>query len=98
MGGNEPKTGQKKPAVTAETERLKALLIEVIRRLAKYEPEALDMLKRVMPADPNDSLDDLGNSGSDDEKRVRKQRNPLWTKPRDSAAAVTVVAVVKGGA
>jgi hypothetical protein len=49
----------KKPVTNAEIERLKALLIEVIRRLAKYEPDALDLLKQVTPQDPNDSLEGI---------------------------------------
>jgi hypothetical protein len=54
-----PKSGQKKPAVTAETERLRALLIHVIKRLAGYEPKALDLLDQIIPADPDDQIDDV---------------------------------------
>jgi hypothetical protein len=60
IGGNQPKRARKKPQpkpqVTAETERLKTLLIQVIKRLAKHEPEALDLLDQVMPSEPD--LDD----------------------------------------
>jgi hypothetical protein len=63
-GHNKPKKKQnpKKPLVSAETERLKKLLIQVIRRLMKYEPEAAELLDEVMPADNaplDDSLDDI---------------------------------------
>jgi hypothetical protein len=61
-GHNQPPTTRKakpKPAVSYETERLKALLIEVIRRLLKYEPDAADLLKRVHVPDPEDDVDDL---------------------------------------
>lgn len=57
---NQPKIGKKKPMVSFETERLKALLIQVIKRLAKYEPAALDLLDQIHPADPDDPLDDIG--------------------------------------
>jgi hypothetical protein len=59
-GHNKPKkTGKKKPLIDAEIERLKALLIKVIQRLAKYEPEAMQLLDQITPQDPDDSLDDL---------------------------------------
>src|SRR5262249_3743948 len=58
-GGNKPKPGKKKPVIDAEIERLKALLIKVIKRLAKYEPEAVELLDQVTAQDPNDSLDDF---------------------------------------
>ena len=45
--------------VPAETARLQALLIQVIKRLMKYEPESQDLLDQVMPGDPNDSLEGL---------------------------------------
>jgi hypothetical protein len=54
-----PKKDKKKPTVTFETERLKALLIEVITRLAKYEPDAMTLLKQIYPTDPDDNIDDL---------------------------------------
>jgi hypothetical protein len=58
-GSNKP-PGKKKPAFSAEVERLKALLIKVIKRLAKYEPEAVELLDQVQPADePNDEIGDL---------------------------------------
>jgi hypothetical protein len=40
---NQPPKGKKKPAISAETERLKALLIQVIMRLVKHEPECIDL-------------------------------------------------------
>jgi hypothetical protein len=60
-GHNKPprNKSQKKPVVTFETERLKALLIQVIKKLAKYEPDALDLLDQVMPRDPEDSVADI---------------------------------------
>ena len=61
-GGMRPhnqKAKGKKPAVTAETERLKALLIQVIKRLTKYEPDALQLLDQVIPSDPDDDVGDL---------------------------------------
>jgi hypothetical protein len=60
-GSNRPKKkGEKKPLTSAEIERLKALLIQVIKRLIKYEPEARDLLDQVNPpGEPNDSLDDI---------------------------------------
>jgi hypothetical protein len=61
-----PAKDKKKPAVSAESERLRALLIEVIKRLAKYEPEAMALLDQVMPADEarafNDDLEDIGSA------------------------------------
>jgi hypothetical protein len=54
-----PKKGPKKPAVSVETERLKALLIVVIKRLAKYEPDALDLLDQIHATDPDDRVDDV---------------------------------------
>jgi hypothetical protein len=57
---NQPKKiGKAKPVVSVETERLKALLIQVIQRLAKYEPDALELLNKIYPAEPSDSLDDF---------------------------------------
>jgi hypothetical protein len=46
--------------VSAETERLKALLVQVIKRLAKYEPAALDLLDQLHLSDPDDGVGDLG--------------------------------------
>ena len=54
-----PSKGQKKPAVSAETERLKALLIKVIKRLMKYEPDASDLLDQIHATDPDDRVDDV---------------------------------------
>jgi hypothetical protein len=57
---NQPsKAAKKKPPVTYESERLRQLLIKVIKRLAKYEPEALELLDQVILADPDDSIDDV---------------------------------------
>ena len=42
----------------AEIERLKALLIKVIQRLAKHEPDALQLLDQIAPPELNDSLDE----------------------------------------
>ena len=64
---NQPPKVGKKPAVSFETERLKALLIQVIKRLAKYEPDAIDLLDQLhLPADPEDRVDDIfGESGEE---------------------------------
>jgi hypothetical protein len=59
MRGHNRPSGKKKPAVTYETERLKALLIQVIKRLAKYEANAMDLLDQIHAADPEDHADDL---------------------------------------
>ena len=46
--------------MSAETERLKALLIQVIKRLAKYDPSALDLLDQIhLVADPDHGVDDV---------------------------------------
>jgi hypothetical protein len=64
-GGNLPpkQTVKKlpKPLISAETERLKALLIQVIKRLAKHEPDALELLDQIMPKEPelDDSVEDI---------------------------------------
>jgi hypothetical protein len=58
-GHNRPPKGKKKPLINAETERLKALLIQVIKRLAKFDPTALDLLDQISPADPVDNVEDL---------------------------------------
>jgi hypothetical protein len=59
-GHNKPKQkNQKKPTGWAEIERLKALLIQVIKRLAKYEPDATELLDQVNPSDPDDGVGDL---------------------------------------
>jgi hypothetical protein len=58
-GGNKPKPGKKKPLIDAEIERLRALLILVIKRLIKHEPDAAELLDQVTPHDPDDALDDL---------------------------------------
>ena len=45
---------------------LKALLLQIIKRLAKYEPEALELLDQVNPpGDPNDSLDGIGDAADE---------------------------------
>ena len=65
---NQPKKAGKKPlAVSAETERLKQLLIQVIKRLAKHEPDALDLLDQIHPADPEDDVDDLFTAENESE-------------------------------
>jgi hypothetical protein len=48
-----------KKTVDPEIERLRALLIQVIKRPAKYEPEALELLDQLHPDDPDDGLGDL---------------------------------------
>jgi hypothetical protein len=57
-GHNKPKN-PRKPVTSAETERLKALLIRVIQRLIKYEPEAASLLDELNPPDPDDGVGDL---------------------------------------
>lgn len=61
FGGNKPKAkSAKKRVVSAEEERLRALLIKVIKQLAKFDPEALELLDQVTPpGDPDDDLDDV---------------------------------------
>jgi hypothetical protein len=59
MRGHNKPPGKKKPAVTAETERLKELLIIVIKRLIKYDPSASDLLDQVYRTAPDDQVDDL---------------------------------------
>jgi hypothetical protein len=57
---NLPKPGKKKPAVSAETERLKALLMQAIEIVMDFKPEAAKrLLAQVHPANPDDKLDDL---------------------------------------
>ena len=59
---NQPKRKTKpKKKGNPEAESLRAVLIKVIRRLAKYEPDALDLLDDlyVGASDPDDGLDDL---------------------------------------
>jgi hypothetical protein len=60
-GHNKPTKakGQKKPVTSFEIERLKALLIQVIKRLIKYEPDAAELLDQLNPADPDDGIGDL---------------------------------------
>jgi len=56
----EPKAKQPKPIVSAEIERLRALLIQVIKRLIKHEPEAAQLLDQVTPPDlPDDGVDNI---------------------------------------
>lgn len=68
-GGNLPKPGKKKAMFSPEVERLKALLIQVIRRLIKYEPDAAELLEHLTPSDPDDSLDGIGAGHDAEEKR-----------------------------
>jgi hypothetical protein len=73
-GGNRPKRQraqkQKKPQTTVETERLRALLIQVIKLLMKHEPEkAQEFLDQIMPQaepDPDDDISDIGGDDDDD--------------------------------
>jgi hypothetical protein len=70
-GHNKPKKkGEKKPAVTAETERLKALLLQAIEIIMEFKPDAAkSLLRQVQPADPEDSVADMyatPEEGSDD--------------------------------
>ena len=51
--------GKKLKGDTAEVTRLKALLIQVVRRLMKHEPEAAALLEQLYPEDPSDPVDDL---------------------------------------
>ena len=50
----------RKPPVSAESERLRTLLIQTIKQLAKYEPEAIKLLEQAMPptelSDPVDNI------------------------------------------
>jgi hypothetical protein len=72
-GHNRPKAkGQKKPVTSAEIERLKALLIQVIKRLIKYEPDATDLLDQITPADPDDGVPDFGKPETKDKKKGTK--------------------------
>lgn len=57
-GHNKPRK-TKKPVTSYEIERLKALLIQVIKRLAKHEPDALELLDQLNPSDPDDGVGDL---------------------------------------
>lgn len=63
-GHNKPPKGKKKPIVNAEVERLRAILIQVIRRLAKYEPKAIELLDEISVADPDDNVDDIGRESA----------------------------------
>jgi hypothetical protein len=45
---------------------LRALVILVIKRLIKHEPDAAELLDQVTPQNPDDALDDL-YSDRDDE-------------------------------
>jgi hypothetical protein len=58
-GGNKPKRERKKPAVSPEVARLRALLIQVIKELIEFKPEARKYLDLLDPADPQDDLDDI---------------------------------------
>jgi hypothetical protein len=62
IGHNRPRRSAalRRPAVTAESERLKALLIKVIKRLIQYDPTAVELLDQVQPpALDVDRVDDL---------------------------------------
>jgi hypothetical protein len=71
---NEPKPNKpkKKKALSAEARALAALIMELIHRLAKYEPDALDMLPRVQQLlgegvpDPDDSLEGAFGEAEDE--------------------------------
>jgi hypothetical protein len=59
-GGNKPKNASKKKPVPYEVDRLRALLIKVIKRLMEHEPDAKELLDQVAaPADPDDDLDGI---------------------------------------
>jgi hypothetical protein len=62
-----PSKGKQKPAVSFETERLKALLIAVIKRLTKYEPDAIDLLDQIHAVDPEDRVDDMYTTPAESE-------------------------------
>jgi hypothetical protein len=64
-GHNKPKRALKKTFLNPEIERLRALLIKVIKRLVKYEPDARELLDQINPADPDDSVADV--AAEDDE-------------------------------
>jgi hypothetical protein len=61
-GGNKPprKPAKKKRVTTAEAGYLRGLALKLIKRLAKYEPDVIELLDQVQPpefgAEPNDSL------------------------------------------
>ena len=66
---NQPKPVRKalkKPPVNPEIERLRALVDQLIKRLAKYEPSALDLLDQLYQADPDDRTDNLFNGDEAD--------------------------------
>jgi hypothetical protein len=62
---NQPKKskGPKKRG-NPEAESLRAILIKVIKRLAKYEPDALELLDGLYASDPDDGLEDIEAFGS----------------------------------
>jgi hypothetical protein len=63
---NQPKTGKKKPAADAETERVRALLVQAIEIIMEFKPEAAKrLLAQIYPGDPDDSVDDLFVAGAD---------------------------------
>ncbi len=69
--------------MTFETERLKALLIKVIKRLAKYEPDALDLLDEIHMSDPDDDLSDA--LGAEDVTSVKS--SPKLSTGEDATGA-----------
>jgi hypothetical protein len=69
-GHNWPKKNMKKSLTSVEIERLRELLIQVIKRLIKYEPEARDLLDHLSPStnDPDDNISDLFSKPKSKEK------------------------------
>jgi hypothetical protein len=65
QGHNQPKRPRAPPRRKGnpEAESLRAVLVKVIRRLAKYEPDALELLDDLYAGDPDDGV---GNLGGDD--------------------------------
>jgi hypothetical protein len=59
-----PKAKKKKG--NPEAESLREMLIQVIKRLAKYEPDALELLDRLYQTDPDDGLDGLDGDDEDE--------------------------------
>jgi hypothetical protein len=40
--------------------------VQVIKRLAKHEPDAMDLLDKLYPADPNDDIPEDDKQGDDE--------------------------------
>ena len=79
-GHNKPKTGKKKSASSAEEDRLRALLIALIREfVAPTNPQRADaLLALVYPAgehEINDSLEGIGRQG-DGERQAKARPKP----------------------